>query len=304
MTTADPSTNSHPAPLFSGAIHAIDRLVERMDRAGTPACVGLDPVVERLPAALSGWTPVERVARFSLGVIEAIAPHVPVVKVQAACYERYGSTGWSVLERVVKAARQAGLFVILDAKRGDIATSAEHYAQAAAAVGADAITVNPYLGPSGIIPFLEHGLVVFALVRTSNPDSDVLQQARLQDGSTVAEIVALMLHEVGEQAVGSRGISALGAVVGATKADASASLRDRMPDAMFLTPGIGAQGATTQDAARLCRASRSSVGDAGLLPTASRSVLYPEGQSAGHGWQREIAEAAMVFAKQAQAAVR
>lgn len=259
-------------------------------------------MAERLPEPLGTLAPVVGIERFSLGVIESVAGVAPVVKLQAACYERYGSAGWAVLERVVVAARAAGLFVLLDAKRGDISTSAEHYAEAAARLGADAITVNPYLGPSGIEPFLRRGLVVFALVRTSNPDSDQVQEAVLQDGSTVAHRVATMLDRLGDGAVGQRGLSALGAVVGATQSQAGAALREAMPAAVFLSPGIGAQGASTEDAARLCRPGRTGPGDAGLLPTASRSVLYPTA-GGGADWKHAIGEAARAFALEAKSSI-
>ena len=286
---------------------AVDALCDRMIALGTPACVGLDPVAEKLPPeirqATSHATPLDGIERFCLGVIEAIAPRVPVVKVQAACFERYGSPGWACLERVIDAARTAGLFVLLDAKRGDISTSAEHYAQAAVAVGAHGITVNPYLGPSGIAPFLHAGLVVFALVRTSNPDSDVLQQARLATGETVAEHVAGMVHGLGESWIGRHGLSALGAVVGATKIESAVQLRQQLPNAIFLTPGIGAQGASVSDTRSLCRAGQQgNPGGAGLLPTASRSVLYPEAGGSGD-WQQRIATAATEFAVQTRQAI-
>jgi orotidine-5'-phosphate decarboxylase len=274
---------------------------------GTPACVGLDPVVEKLPPeirqATSHATPLEGIERFCLGVIEAIAPRVPVVKVQAACFERYGSPGWACMERVIATARRAGLFVLLDAKRGDISTSAEHYAQAAVAMGAHGITVNPYLGPSGIAPFLHAGLVVFALVRTSNPDSDGLQQARLATGETVAEHVASMVHDLGLSYTGRHGLPALGAVVGATKIESAVQLRQKLPNAIFLTPGIGAQGASVADTRSLCRAGhQGNPGRAGLLPTASRSVLYPDGGGPSD-WRQMIAKAAGEFADQAYEAI-
>ncbi len=281
----------------------MDRLVARMDAMGTPACVGLDPVFERLPDACTEGSEVEAIERFSLGVIEAVAGVVPVVKPQSACFERYGSAGWAALELVVNAAREAGLFVMLDAKRGDISTSAQHYARSAARLGADAVTVSPYLGMSAVEPFLESGLVVFALCRTSNPDSNVIQAERLACGDTVAEHVATMLNELGSRWMGERGISAVGAVVGATKAEECASLRKRMPDTMFLAPGIGAQGASAADIAPLSRSDRSSIGSAGLMPSASRSVIYPGIDSANDGsWTQSITDAASAFAQDAKAA--
>lgn len=274
-----------------------------MDAMGTPACVGLDPVFERLPEACMVGSEVEAIERFSLGVIQAVTGVVPVVKPQSACFERYGSAGWAALERVVSSARDAGLFVLLDAKRGDISTSAQHYARSAARLGADAVTVSPYLGMSAIEPFLEAGLVVFALCRTSNPDSHALQAERLASGATVAEHVATMLSELGSQWLGHRGISAVGAVVGATKADECASLRARMPGTMFLAPGIGAQGASAADIAQLRRQDGGTVGTACLMPSASRSVLYPPARSADTSdWKQAITQATRAFATEASAA--
>jgi len=278
----------------------MDRLVDRMDKLATYACVGLDPVIEKLPPSLTdSHDAIGSIERFSMGVVEAVAGQVPVLKVQSACFERYGSAGWAAMERVVVSARSAGLWVLLDAKRGDISTSASHYAHAAASLGADAITVNPYMGPSSIEPFLEAGLAVFALCRTSNPDSDVLQSAVLEDGSTVAEHVASMLDEIGTRWMGTRGLSALGAVVGATQTQSAQPLRQRMPNTMFLLPGIGAQGANASDVATLRRSGETGSG-AGLLPTASRSVLYPK--TIGDDWKSAISEAAKTFAAQAASA--
>ena len=126
----------------------------------TPACVGLDPVIERLPEPLRAehWEPARAIEHFCRAVLDALVdggrPIVGVVKPQAACFERYGSAGWTALERTVRHARDLGLVVILDAKRGDIGVTAEHYAAAARGLGADAITVNAYLGPETVEPYL------------------------------------------------------------------------------------------------------------------------------------------------------
>lgn len=295
-----PSPPPSPSINISAAVHAMDRLVDRMDELATPACVGLDPVIEKLPPSLTeSYDAVSSIERFSIGVVEAVGGQVPVLKVQSACFERYGSAGWAAMERVVVCARDAGLWVLLDAKRGDIATSASHYAHAAVSLGVDAITVNPYLGPSSIEPFLEAGLAVFALCRTSNPDSDVLQAAVLDDGSTVAEHVGSMLDEIGSRWMGNRGLSALGAVVGATQTQSAQSLRQRMPNTMFLMPGIGAQGASVSDVATL-RRSVETGSRSGLMPTASRSVLYPK--TGTSDWIAAISQAARTFAAQAASA--
>ncbi|MEZ6319335.1 MAG: orotidine-5'-phosphate decarboxylase [Phycisphaerales bacterium] len=278
---------------------APDRLVAAIDRVGTPACVGVDPVLERLPAAVRDADPAAAIERFGVGVVEAVAGVVAAVKPQSGCFERFGSAGVRALERVVHRARELGLVVVLDAKRGDIGSTSAHYAAAASGMGADWITVNAYLGMSGIEPFLDAGLGVFALVRTSNPDSDALQAAALASGGTVAGRVAQQIAELGASRVGASGLSAVGAVVGATKAgEELAGLRAVMPDVPCLVPGVGAQGGACADVRPLARAGASSMGAAGVVINASRSVLYPGGDSGN--WQEAIASAARAFADEAR----
>ncbi|MEE9404675.1 MAG: orotidine-5'-phosphate decarboxylase, partial [Algisphaera sp.] len=231
---------------------------------------------------------------FSLGVIEAVADVVPAVKPQIACFERYGAAGYAAYERVVAAAADAGLFVVGDAKRGDIGTSSAHYAAGLVTGGAhgrgcDALTVNSYLGTDGIEPFFEAaqtaGAGLFALVRTSNPGGDALQGLRLDDGRTVAEAVADQMATLGERSVGACGYSLLGAVVGATKPADAVSLRKRMPQQIFLVPGFGAQGGGPDDV-RACF----KPDGTGALITASRSVIY----AAGSGdWKSAVRDAAV-----------
>ena len=146
-----------------------DRMAEAIDRLGSPACVGLDPVIDKLPASLGGGVgitggrAVAAIESFCLGVLDAIAGIVPVVKPQSACFERYGSEGMRVLEGVIRAARERGLIVVLDAKRGDIGVSAEHYAAAAfnSSAKVDALTISGYLGPDTITPFMRPGAGLF-----------------------------------------------------------------------------------------------------------------------------------------------
>lgn len=274
--------------------HFADRLFAAIDARGAPVCVGLDPVYEKLPESLRGDDPAEALFRFCNGVLEAVAPHVPAVKPQAACFERYGPSGVAALYRVISHAKARGLICILDAKRGDIGTSVEHYAAATLGPnGADAVTVNSYLGADGIEPFLsvarEHGQGVFALVRTSNPGGDAIQTPRLTDGRSVAELVADHIAALGEQHIAACGYSALGAVVGATKPDDAKSLRQRMAKQVFLVPGFGAQGGTAEDIRGCFNAD-----GRGALITASRSVIYAYQQRSG-GWMAAIEAAAKQF---------
>jgi orotidine-5'-phosphate decarboxylase len=277
--------------------HPSDALARAMDIAGSPACVGLDPVLGSLPPEIreGSSSETDAVEKFCVGVLEAVVGVAGVVKPQSACFERYGSAGYAVLERVVAHAKRLGFVVILDAKRGDIGSSAEHYAAGARSMGADWITVSPYMGPSTIEPFLEAGLGVFALCRTSNPDSDRLQTLDT-GGMTLAERTAEMIAEMGAAHTGGSGLSVLGAVVGATKsAEDGARLRARMPDQILLVPGVGAQGGTAAEVVPLVRPGQHSPGTAGVVVNASRSVLYPK-RAPGQAWQGAVRQAADQFA--------
>ncbi len=280
-------------------MHFSDRLIESIRRAGAPACVGLDPVLEKLPDEVRSrhHEPTVAIEEFCRGVIDAVAPVVAAIKPQSACFERYGWRGVQVLERLCAHARDAGLPVILDAKRGDIGISAEHYAAAAVHAGAHAITVNAYLGPSTIEPYLRAGLGVFVLVRTSNPDSDAVQSAGLAGSppANVAEMMARHVERLGTLHTGQSGMSDVGAVVGATKAADGRALRTLMPRQFFLVPGYGAQGGTAQDVGALLN-DRPDLGG-GVIVNASRSVLYPE-RTPGESWRANVARAAIAFVRE------
>ncbi len=276
-----------------------DRLFDAIEGVGAAACVGLDPDLARLPGGLGGRSPTEAIEAFSLGVLEAIVPEggpiVPAVKAQSACYERYGSGGVVALERTIKRANELGLVVILDAKRGDIGVSARHYAAAAVGMGAHAITVNAYLGPETVEPYLDAGLGVFVLVRTSNPGSDAVQSRVLRDDRTVAEMMADHVAALGERYMGENGYSSVGAVVGATKAGDTEALRARMPRQFFLVPGFGAQGGTVETVRGLVDGR-----GGGVLVSASRSVIYA-GEPDGADWRASVRSAASAFADEARA---
>lgn len=293
-----------PSPTIDSASsptdHPADRLLAAFDRIGAPVCVGLDPVMDRLPAALRAHPPAVAIEQFSLGVLEAIADDVGCVKIQSACYERFGAEGMAALHRVALEAKERGFEVILDAKRGDIGISAEHYAAASAAHHADWTTVSPYLGSDGILPFLAAAQATsaraprggaFALVRTSNPSGDRLQSLRLADGRTIAEAVADLVVEIGRGSLGRSGFSSLGAVVGATKREDAAALRTRMPEQIFLVPGYGAQGGGVDDVLPCFRSD-----GRGAIVTASRSVLYPT--PGGGDWRADVRRAASEFRRE------
>jgi orotidine-5'-phosphate decarboxylase len=288
VNAASPVAISHPA----------DRLLGRIDARRAPVCVGLDPVLERLPLALRPADPADpgavaaAIEGFCLGVVDAVAEHVPAIKPQSACFERYGWRGVRVLETVIARARERGLEGLLDVKRGDIGTTAAHYGAAARAAGADWATASPYLGVDGIEPMLAAGLGVFALVRTSNPGGDRLQSLPAgTDGGTLADAVADLVAEAGRASVGDRGYSSLGAVVGATKPRDAARLRSRMPQQIFLVPGYGAQGGGVDDVLPCFDAA-----GRGAVVTASRSVLYPT-PAEDPAWATAVGDAAAELAE-------
>ena len=270
-----------------------DRLQSATTEYG-PACVGLDPHLDRLPGRpADGWSgrSCEEVAvaveAFCFGAIDALQGRVGVVKPQAAFFEQLGGPGVSVLQRVVARAQEAGLLVLLDAKRGDIGSTAQAYARATldpdGPMGADAVTLSPYLGPESLEPFVRASELnnrgLFVLVRTSNPGA-----GSWQDGHPVSQWVAKTNAE--------RPNACVGAVVAANLPPAAVrACRVAMPRAWFLVPGCGAQGATVEDTRAHFRPDRS-----GALVSASRSILFADQPESD--WQSGIAERAGRFVAQ------
>lgn len=255
-----------------------DRLMDAIDRKGTPAVVGIDPRYELLPATLRGTaapdraTAADAVYRFACGVIDVVAPLVPAVKPNIAFFEAFGADGYRAYEQTVAYARTRDLLVIADAKRGDIGSTAEAYARAIFdEIDADAVTLSPYLGRDSLDPFFawaKHGKGFFLLVKTSNPGSADLQDRPSGEG-TVFEQTADLVAKWGEDFVGERGFSSVGAVVGATFPEQAAKLRARMPATPFLLPGYGAQGAKAETLANAFGA-----GGHGAVVNSSRGILY------------------------------
>lgn len=307
------------------AKHFADRLLAAIEKAGSPVCVGLDPAVDRFPPELTeavrdllgdAWEQMDedtRVANliycFCLDVINAVAGVVPAVKPQIAYFERYGAAGVAMYEAVVSAAREEGLLVIADVKRGDIGSTAAQYAAGHLARddGPDAITVNGYFGADGLAPFVETardtGKGLFVLVRTSNPSARQIQDFTDADGKTVFQHAAECVAEVGsaDDLIGKSGYSCVGAVVGATYPDEARLLRKAMPQQLFLVPGYGAQGATAAD----CAASFDAKGK-GAIVNASRSVIYAyqRDEYKNMEWTEAIHAAAKAFAADMAAAVK
>ena len=234
-----------------------DRLCAAVLDKGSRVCVGLDPNPDCLPShLLEGSRAGEAVERFCCEIIDAVAEHCVAVKPQAAYFEALREAASPVLWSVMRYAKQAGLLVILDGKRNDIGSTADAYARAYLRDDApvDAITVNPYLGSNGVIPFVKTAAAeargLFVLVKTSNPSSGELQDLSLQDADKlVYQHIADLVREWGEELVGDSGYSSVGAVVGATYPQELGELRARMPQTLLLVPGYGAQGATAQDVA-------------------------------------------------------
>jgi orotidine-5'-phosphate decarboxylase len=219
----------------------------------SPLCVGIDPAAE----SLKGWglpDDVQGLRAFCERMVEACAPLVAVVKPQVAFFERHGPAGVEILRQTVEAARSHGALVIIDAKRGDISTTAAAYADAylgpRSPFGGDAMTLSAYLGLGSLQPFfdcaLREGAGLFVVVRSSNPEGSKLQQARLPDGRSVAEQLADGIA-ARNTATEPNGIGSIGAVLGATQGREAAGLADRLPNSLLLVPGIGAQGATIAD---------------------------------------------------------
>lgn len=282
--------------------HPTDRLIEAVRACGAPVCVGIDPVLERLPKAVRGTieTPesaAESISFFTMQLLEAVAGIVPCVKFQSACFERYGAEGIRVLESGTEHARSLGLQVIFDAKRGDIGISNEHYAHAFRGNGSDWITLSGYLGVQTLRPYLEQGRGAFVLVRTSNPEGSSLQSLPLIDGRTVAEAMADLVVEVGDSTIGDSGYSNLGVVVGATQGEEHHRLRERMPRQVFLVPGYGAQGGELSDILDLFHAD-----GMGAMITASRSVIYAANED-DSSWMNAVRDAAGAFADEIGRAV-
>jgi len=292
-----------------------DRLVAEIEAKGTPACVGIDPRIELLPLPLrrkfedrgaSLRTVVGAIRAFSCEIIDIVAPLGPAVKPQIAFFEIYGWVGIQAYIEVVRYAKKAGLIVIGDIKRGDIGSTAEAYAvghlgqvavsgRLAEIWQEDAVTISPYLGSDSVEPFLrevntrEKG--VFVLTRTSNPSGAEIQNL-VVDGRPVYLKVADLVARWGAESIGKRGLSSVGAVVGATRPEEAAAVRAALPQAIFLVPGYGAQGAAIEDIRPAFRSD-----GLGAIVNSSRAVIFAyrrkpyDEQFGDKRWQEAVAAA-------------
>jgi orotidine-5'-phosphate decarboxylase len=298
------------------------RLAAHVAERESQIVLGLDPDPARLwpdaaGAVPASGSPAERaaaaVAAHCRALIDAAAPACVAVKPQVACFERLGPPGWAALAAVAAHARDAGLLVLADAKRGDIDVTATAYAQGLLTgldtpwgrvdgLGADAVTVNPYLGRDALEPFVaaaeaaDAGL--FVLVRTSNPGAADVEDLELADGGALWERVAALVAALGDQLDGQLAaadgaaapdavpITGVGAVMGATAPEHLARARELMPRSPFLLPGIGAQGGRVEDLAPAF-----APGPAGGLVTASRSLARAHDATGGDPGAAARAEA-------------
>lgn len=271
-------------------MHFADEVLQSSREKKSLLCVGLDPDPQRLPMIFKDYCHdlegmAQAVLDFNQLVIEAVSSHAVAVKPQLAYYELLGPKGLLVLQKTAEIACSKGLFVILDGKRNDIGSTARAYAKAYLGVVEDshgrenhlyqahALTINPYFGADGLLPFFEEakrwGKGVFILVKTSNPSSAEIQDKELKRGGTIAHYLAEKVSSWGEETIGREGYSLLGAVVGATAGPILTQLRGLMPKALFLVPGIGAQGGKMDDL-------KGALDEEGLgaLVNVSRDILF------------------------------
>ena len=260
----------------------MDKLYDAVAARG-PVCVGLDTDISYLPEDFvdSAKTAGENIVAFNKAIIEATKAVAGCFKVQIAYYESLGMDGMKAYADTLAAVRAAGVPVIADIKRGDIAKTAEMYAKAhfEGDFEADFITLAPYMGLDSIqpyMPYMQHkGKGVFVLVRTSNPGAKDFEYEKLADGRHVYDMVGDKLNELGKQAMGESGYSSVGLVIGGTHIEEAAEIRARYKDSFFLIPGYGAQGGTAPDIAQYL-----SCGNGGVV-NSSRGILLARKKQPG-----------------------
>ena len=252
-------------------MNAIDKLIEKIKETNNPTVMGLDPRYDMIPEVvrkkysndLEGIS--KAILEYNKELIDNTYDIIPAIKPQLAFYEMFGIEGMKAFKETCKYAKEKGMIVIADAKRGDIGSTAKGYSNAylgqtpiaeekiSVFDNIDFITVNPYLGVDSIKPFVEdcaeYEKGIFVLVKTSNPSSGELQDLKLENGETVYEHVANLVEEWGEELRGKYGYSSVSAVVGATYPQQLKGIREKAPHTYFLIPGYGAQGGKADDIA-------------------------------------------------------
>ena len=290
----------------------IDRLIEQIKLKNTPCIAGLDPALERMPQSwlqkqgISQESSIadcaEAIYQYNLLVLDAIADLVPAVKPQSAYYELFGSAGFVALEKTIMAARDRGLLVILDVKRGDIASTATAYARSYLSsertrpYEADAITIVPYLGEDCLEPFFKEAIAskkgVFVCVKTSNPGAAIVQE-QIIENRYLYEIIADLIKPASDQSIGEYGYSGIGAVVGATYPEAAYRLRKQLPNSLFLVPGVGAQGGGNEGIKACFNAN-----GLGAVVSSSRAIMYPHQYGSSDSNPETIRQAALALITQ------
>lgn len=262
--------------------HFADALTQSTRALTTPLCVGLDPFPDQIPALFGPNGELATVDAFFSEVIACVAGKVPVVKPQIGLFEPWGSDGVALVGKLSALAKSKGLLVILDAKRGDIGSTAEGYARAYlgsnAQINCDCITINPYLGLDSLEPFAamaqQQGKGIAVLVRTSNPGAKDFQDLDV-DGAPLWVRVGEKLQALEARLMGTHGFSSLMVVCGATWPEEAKRLRAILPNSLFLIPGYGAQGGAARDA--LAGLVVGPSGPEGGVVSSSRGILYPQG---------------------------
>jgi orotidine-5'-phosphate decarboxylase len=272
----------------SSARHFGDQLITRVRALGHPLCVGLDPYLDKIPPVFRDgpMTPEDErtapaVGAFLTAVLDRLEERVAIVKPQSAFFERMGWRGIQMLDQIVRHARDRGLLVLMDAKRGDIGSTATAYAEAYlsddAPLRAEAMTLSPFLGRDTLEPYLEvaraNGAGVFVLVKTSNPGSGDYQDLHIGKQSLSERIAASLGALAADLAGPETGWSSLGIVVGATYPKQGEQIREILPNVPFLIPGYGAQGGGADDAIKSFVAGPN--GPEGGIVSSSRGVLFP-----------------------------
>ena len=251
-------------------MNAIDRLINKIKETNNPTVMGLDPRFDMIPKCVTDKyeKTLEGVSKaileYNKALIDETCDIIPAVKPQIAFYEMFGIPGMEAFKETCKYAKEKGMVVIADIKRGDIGSTAQGYSNAflgktkigdkeESIFDVDFVTVNPYMGTDCVKPFVEdckkYDKGIFILVKTSNPSSGELQDLKLENGQEVYMQVANLVEKWGEDLRGEYGYSSIAAVVGATYPEQLEQIRKEAPHTYFLIPGYGAQGGKANDIA-------------------------------------------------------
>jgi orotidine-5'-phosphate decarboxylase len=240
-----------------------------------PICVGLDPRIDLIPDSCKQKNDTETIRTFCREVIETISPLVPIIKFQIAYFEALGIEGFKILSTMTKLAHKKGMYVIMDAKRGDIGTTCEAYAKAyfdqKSDFYSDALTINTYFGSDAInafAPYFTEGKMVFTMIKNSNPSSKEFQDKDM-NGMPAYQTMGNLVETWGENFQDTSTYSCIGGVIGATSPDIGKALRSTLAHTFFLVPGFGAQGGNIEDF-HLYQDQYNN----GAIFTASRSIIY------------------------------